>query len=245
MSSSDRQKVKVVWIDLDDTLIDFHANSRAALSRLYTLEGFDRLWPSPEAWIEAYEGHNIPLWVDYSVGNISTATLRLERFRRPLTDAGMPDAEALAIAPRLDPLYLDLLAEERRLIPGATELLDALRARGLMVGVLSNGFAEVQYRKIARAGLTDKIDRVVLSDDIGITKPDTRLFRHAQTLTPYPHTPGAHLMIGDNPATDIGGALAAGWKAIWFNRHNLPDIPRGAMAVNALVSTLPIVDALR
>lgn len=90
MNSIDTSNVKVVWIDLDDTLIDFKANSRSALTRLWADHGFSRFWPSADEWIAAYEGHNIPLWVDYSVGLIDVATLRVERFRRPLADAGMP-----------------------------------------------------------------------------------------------------------------------------------------------------------
>lgn len=236
MNSIDTSNVKVVWIDLDDTLIDFKANSRSALARLWADHGFSRFWPSADEWIAAYEGHNIPLWVDYSVGLIDVATLRVERFRRPLADAGMPDSEISAIYSDLDREYLDNLAMEKRLLPGTLTLLQYLRAKGFIIGVLSNGFAEVQHRKINRAGLTPLIDLTVLSDDIGVTKPDTRLFRYAQSLTPWPSDPSAHIMIGDNPATDIGGALKAGWGAVWFNPRHLPDTPEGAACVDSLMS---------
>lgn len=230
----DKSKIRVVWVDLDDTLIDFKANSRSALTRLWANHGFQRLWPTPQEWIEAYEHHNVPLWVDYSVGNISAATLRAERFRRPLSDAGMSDEEALSIFPDLDRDYLDNLAMEKQLVPGATELLHHLRQQGYTIGILSNGFADVQYRKIERAGLSPLIDLTVLSDDIGVTKPDIRLFQYAQGLTEWPDKPDAHLMIGDNPATDIGGALAAGWSAIWFNPSSRPEIPEGALNISSL-----------
>lgn len=234
MNSIDTSSVHVVWVDLDDTIIDFRANSRAALANLYRQRRFDCLWPTVDDWIAAYERHNISLWVDYSVGIIDNATLRLERFRRPLTDAGMSDAEARKLSPGLDPLYLDLLAQEKRLIPGAPALLAKLRERGFTIGVLSNGFADVQHRKIARAGLADKIDITVLSDDIGVNKPDTRLFRYAQSRTQWPDDASAHLMIGDNPATDIGGALKAGWQAVWFNPRQLSDLPEGAVEAASL-----------
>lgn len=234
MSSIDTSSVHVVWVDLDDTIIDFRANSRAALANLYRQRRFDSLWPTVDDWIAAYERHNISLWVDYSVGIIDNATLRLERFRRPLTDAGMSDAEARKLSPGLDPQYLDLLAQEKRLIPGAPALLAKLRERGFTIGVLSNGFADVQHRKIARAGLADKIDITVLSDDIGVNKPDTRLFRYAQSRTQWPDDASAHLMIGDNPATDIGGALKAGWQAVWFNPRQLSDLPEGAVEAASL-----------
>lgn len=235
MSSTDLSKIRVAWIDLDDTLIDFKANSRAALTRLWLERRFSRLWATPEEWIEAYEHHNIPLWVDYSVGLISVETLRAERFRRPLTDAGMSNEDALQLYPALDKEYLDYMAMEKRLIPGAMELLLHLKEKGLTIGILSNGFADVQHRKIENAGLAPLIDITVLSDDIGINKPDTRLFRHAQSRTMWPHDPGAHLMIGDNPATDIGGAASAGWSAIWYNpRGSEAGLPPGVMSVSSL-----------
>lgn len=234
MAYIDLSHIHVAWLDLDDTLIDFKANSRAALTKLWADHGFSALWPTAEEWIEAYEGHNIPLWVDYSVGRIPAATLRIERFRRPLTDAGMADSEAVALSGALDPEYLDNLAQERRLVPGARRLLETLRGRGLMTGILSNGFADVQYRKLRNTGLDSLIDIVVLSDDIGINKPDRRLFAHAQSRTPWPGDPSAHIMIGDNPATDIAGALGAGWSAIWLNRAASPDIPPGAVSVGSL-----------
>lgn len=234
MNSFDPSEIHVAWVDLDDTLIDFKANSKAALANLYESRNLRRFWATPEEWIEAYEGHNIPLWVDYSVGIISCDILRMERFRRPLVDAGMPDAEARELSPALDPEYLDFLAMEKRLIPGALELLEVLRRSGMTIGVLSNGFADVQHRKIARAGLADKIDLTVLSDDIGVNKPDIRLFRHAQSLTSYPDTPSAHLMIGDNPATDIGGALGARWHAVWYNPRGYTEIPHGAISISSL-----------
>lgn len=235
MNCSDFNNVRMAWLDLDDTLIDFRANSRAALRRLYDAEGFDRLWPDATAWTEAYEGHNYPLWVDYAAARVDGPTLRMERFRRPLTDAGMPDAEARVLSSRLDTEYLDFLVDESSLVDGAGELLEFLRSRGIATGILSNGFADVQHRKIARAGLGGLIDITVLSDDIGVNKPDRRLFAHAQRLTAWPDDPKAHLMIGDNPATDIGGALGAGWNAVWYNPGNYPGTPQGAVSVTSLV----------
>lgn len=63
--------VKWVWFDLDDTLIDFHANSRLANAIIYREAGLDRYYATPEQWIEAYEGHNRLLWERYSRGEIT------------------------------------------------------------------------------------------------------------------------------------------------------------------------------
>lgn len=230
----DTRCIRTVWVDLDDTIIDFRGNSRRALSRVHAVHpAVSRLFPDAEAWIEAYERHNHQLWALYNRAEITCAYLRDERFIRPLADAGMPRAEAAAVTGELDRLYLDLLARERTLVNGARDLLSRLRGAGLTVGVLSNGFADVQHRKIASAGIGPLIDLTVLSDDIGINKPDVRLYRHAMERAGNPD-PATNLMIGDNPATDIEGALAAGWQAILFNPTGLLTAPPPASIAAAL-----------
>lgn len=208
-----------VWLDLDDTLIDFHANSRTALAAIYHELGFNSLWPDPQAWIENYENHNTALWSLYSAGAVTRDVLRMERFRRPLRDAGMNDSEARKLSHSLDPIYLDKLAEGHILVPGALHLLRSLRQAETKIGILSNGFEDIQYRKINNTGLSPYIDLTVLSDEIGVNKPNPEIFRYAMQRSGELN-PDRHIMVGDNPATDIAGAIAAGWQTIWFSRDN-------------------------
>ncbi len=213
--------VKWVWIDLDDTLVDFHANSNAALLRCYREWGLERLFHSEQAWLDAYHTHNDALWQLYNVGGITQEVLRMERFRRPLVEAGMPEDEARKACADLDPVYLDYLARGKVVIPGAHDVLRDLRAKGYKTGILSNGFNGVQQLKVKSAGMEDLIDLIVLSDEIGVNKPDTRLYAYAMERA-ADIDPAHHILIGDNPATDIAGALAAGWHAILFTRK--PDL---------------------
>lgn len=210
--------IKVVWLDLDDTIIDFKTNSRHALERLRRGEPLImRLFPSDTEWIDTYERHNHALWDAYSRGEITRDLLRHERFRRPFAEAGASESEASEAAMRYDTLYLDLLAEETALIPGSMSLLQFLRSRNVKIGCLSNGFTEVQFRKIRNCGLEPWFDLVVLSDDIGFTKPDIRLFLYAMKQAGEPN-PDNHLMIGDNAMTDIAGAIGAGWSVVQYLR---------------------------
>ena len=240
-------RIKTVWFDLDDTLIDFRTNSRAALRIVYdSVEPIRLLFADAEAWTERYEFHNHRLWDQYSRAEIDRDTLRMERFRHPLAEAGMTDAEARRLSEFIDTYYLDRLAEQKNLIPGAIELIDAIKNRwpDIRIGVLSNGFADVQHRKIRNAGLQDKIDLTVLSDDIDVNKPDRRLFEHAARMAAS-EQPDSNLLIGDNPTTDIAGALCAGWHAVWFDRNGdapapAPDAPRCARATT-LPAILPLL----
>ena len=209
--------VKWVWFDLDDTLIDFHANSRLANAIIYREAGLDRYYATPEQWIEAYEGHNRLLWDRYSRGEITQGFLRVDRFATPLSPRWAGSREDLeAFCWRLDREYLGRLAEQTVMIDGAVEQLSRLRAH-YNIGVLSNGFKEVQHRKLENTGLAPLVDLVVLSDDVGFNKPDLRIFAHAMKRAGE-MDPQVHLMIGDNLAADVGGAVRVGWRAIHFDR---------------------------
>lgn len=214
----DNHDIKVAWLDLDDTVIDFLTNSRRALERLWSSEPLlTRHFASASQWVDVYEHHNHQLWDQYSRGLIDRSFLRMERFRRPIMEGGAPELEARKASERYDTLYLDYLAQERMLIPGSIDLLRFLRQRGVTIGCLSNGFKDVQYRKIRNCGLEPWFDIVVLSDDIGVNKPHPDIYRHAMECSGH-LSPESHLMIGDNPLTDIAGALNAGWSAIHFLR---------------------------
>ncbi len=233
--------ISTVWLDLDDTLIDFRTNSHVALVKLWQDEmPLQRYFADADVWVKNYETHNLALWAQYSAGDITREFLRMQRFILPFTDAGMPHDEAEHLARRYDTLYLDYLAREKALIPGAMELLEFLRRKGVQIGCLSNGFKEVQFRKIRNAGLESWIDLVVLSDDININKPDIRLFQYAMNRA-GDDSPKHHLMIGDNPQTDISGAIGAGWSAVWYHREDTfvgASCPSGAVEIRNLLELM-------
>lgn len=221
----------IVWLDLDDTLWDFRANSRVALAGLYADYDLARWFGSADEWIERYERHNHALWDRYNHALITKDELMSSRFRLPLDEVGSPMAAELGA--RFDGEYLDRLAECTRLVDGAVDLLEWIKSRGMMTGVLSNGFTEVQHRKIRNSGLAPLVDYTVLSDDIGINKPDVRLYRHAEQVAGT--TAARCIMVGDNPDTDIRGAVDAGWKAICLDRGNCGETLHGVPVAKNLV----------
>jgi putative hydrolase of the HAD superfamily len=209
-----------VWIDLDDTLWNFRANSLIALRRVYDELHLDAYFSTCEQWIDDYHAVNDLLWTQYSAAQITQDYLRMERFRRPLANAGCDDAHARELSTQLDPLYLGHLGELPGVVDGTFELLNRLRNYGYRIGILSNGFREVQHAKLHTSGIDRYVDEVVLSDEIDINKPDVRIYRYAEQKV---GSDAAHcVMIGDNPATDIGGALNAGWRAVWYNPGGKP-----------------------
>jgi len=99
---------------------------------------------------------------------------------------------------------------------GVLESLSEARKQGWSLGVVTNGDADIQARKVTAAGLDAAVDAVCISGAEGIRKPDPRLFVLAAGRAGAPLTPG--WMIGDNPEADIGGGRSAGMRTVWLSR---------------------------
>ena len=220
---SENPSEHVVWFDLDDTLWDFKTNSREALFELFDEFELFRFWDSRETWITDYHTVNDRLWAQLSNNLISLNELRTQRFLDTFLSADIPVERARKMAEKADTFYLNRLGCRSKLKDGARELLLRTKAAGFRTGILSNGFREVQYDKLTSGGIRDLIDYIVLSDEIGISKPNPEIYRCAEKVAST--LPERCIMIGDNSDTDISGALTAGWSlAIWFNpNHNLPS----------------------
>ena len=206
-----------IFIDLDDTIWDFTANSHVSLEIMYRDLDIARIYPDYDAFSSAYYAKNSELWALYHHGKIEKDFLIIERYAHLLRTIGYNDIDN-RLAQRMNEYYLDTLALQTQLVPYAIELLDYLTRRGYNLYILSNGFIEVQHKKLQSAGIEDYFERMVLSDEIGINKPDRRLFDYALEVT---HSQAADtLMIGDNYDADILGAMQAGWGQIYFDRND-------------------------
>ena len=214
----DFARIKYVWVDLDDTIWDFAGNSYLSLATVYKLHKLDRFFSDVDTWRDTYRRHNHELWDLYNQGKITREYLQRERFLRPLLEAGVNPGEADRMWPVLHTDYLDILGSHSTLIDGARELLGVLREKGYGVGVISNGFQGIQFKKLRSSGIDGWFDHVVLSDEIEVNKPDRRLFDYA--LQKAGTTATESVIIGDNPSTDISGGALAGWQTIYFNRDN-------------------------
>lgn len=230
--------ITTVFLDLDDTLWWFTANSRIALAHTYAHFRMERWEPSYNRFEHTYETRNAALWHDYHHGRITRDFLLVERFRHVLVQVGY-DGDPTDLATTMNHYYLTDLATLPTLVPGARELLEALHRHGMQVNVLSNGFAGVQQGKLHSAGIDHLIDHLVLSDDCGITKPQPGIFDYAMRVCQC--TARHTLMIGDDPDTDIAGAHQAGWRTIYFNAKQRPAI---AGTADLEVTTLAAITAL-
>ena len=193
--------VKAVFFDFDDTL-----QSRKGAYRLYCEAFLTRYFPK--------------------IGEEE----RLQKLdeMEALVDGGYKDREVYfpeLIAlwgwedhPPLQELYDSFNLDFGKyivLLPGAVETLKALKARGYLLGVVTNGVSSLQNIKLDTAGIRDLFDVVVVSGDIGVYKPDRRIFDEAARRLGLENR--QVLFVGDHPVNDIDGALGAGMYAIRMN----------------------------
>ena len=210
------KRYTTLFIDLDNTLYDFSGNSREAYSIVYTLLGYERWFDSFEHYYTIYEEYNLQLWALYSEGKITKERLNAERYAHPLRVVGVPDADA--VSARFWDEAMKRLPLGQRLMPYAREVLEYLRPRYKLY-ILSNGFTELQARKMRSAGIDHFFDGVVLSEDIGVNKPNPAIFEHALRVADV--SAAEALMIGDNFEVDIEGAQRVGIDQVYYDVAHL------------------------
>lgn len=200
--------MKYQWIlfDADETL--FHFDAFAGLQLMFSR--YEHPFSSDD--YHYYQSINQPLWVQYQQGQITAQQLQVSRF--------MPWAEKLnRPAQHLNSAFLQAMADICAPLPGAAELIAALTGK-VNMGIITNGFTELQSIRLERTGFKHLFSPLVISEQVGVAKPDPGIFEHAFTLMGNPPRQQI-LMVGDNPQADIQGGINAGIDTCWLNRHGL------------------------
>jgi HAD superfamily hydrolase (TIGR01549 family) len=222
--------VRAVLCDLDDTLFDHAHATRMALAGVQADEPALGCWEPAE--LERRHAEILELMhQEVLAGRLLIERARAERFRRLLFDADRTGA-ASARAPELAARYRSGYERAWRAVPGALDLAAAIRRAGLPIAVVTNNILSEQRAKMAICGLDAYVDALITSEEIGVTKPDVRIFEAA--LSRCGAQPHEAVMIGDAWHTDILGARAAGIRPIWLNRLATPSPDPSVAELRAL-----------
>ena len=202
-----------VYFDIDDTLLDHQKAERKALAdvRARYLALFGAL--SVDELQDTYHTINAPLWRKYTDGEIGKQTVQQQRFERLLEAVDAPHADATLVAR----YYMQRYAEHWAFIPGARDAFEAVVERH-PVGVMTNGFAEVQEKKLDQFPvLREASEAVVICEEVGVLKPDPKVFDHATEAAGVSYEDV--LYVGDSYQSDVKGAEPVGWRVAWYARN--------------------------
>ena len=209
--------IRHVLFDLDDTLCDFAGARRRGLAAAFAplepsaAEAALRLWGELEPGLYRYFSRRV----------LSRDGYRRLRFAAVLsavrgTHAGaVPEPYDLArAAAAINPAFMTEVNDRVTPVSGAVECLRALAERGVGCHVLTNGPLDGQQRKLAVTGLRDLVDRVYVSEELGVAKPDPEVFR--RVLADLAAPADQVLMVGDSFDYDVAPARAIGLPALWY-----------------------------
>jgi putative hydrolase of the HAD superfamily len=204
---------------MDDTIFDHSLTCRRALARLRKSEARLRGQTLDAVWHEYSRLLDI-VQPDVLAGRITIQDARVERFRQLAQFCGseVSPADAADLSRRYRAHYQKL----RRTIPGVREVLRRLRGR-TVIGVVTNNEVAEQERKLDHLHLRPLIDFMIVSEGVGVAKPDPGIFLLA--LEKADALPEETVMIGDSWRSDVTGARNVGIRPVWFNRFHLspPD----------------------
>lgn len=194
------------FFDFDHTLFDSDASESLAFQHALTTNGAT---VNPELF-GAYKQINSVLWGEVEAGIRAPTEVRTLRFARLVEHASL-DLDALSLADA----FTSGMQESGELYPDAINVLTKLRANGPVV-MITNAISEIQRRRIERLGIEALFDAIVISSEVGVSKPAPGIFDHAfDGLGNIERS--ATLMVGDSLTSDMAGGVAAGLATCWFN----------------------------
>lgn len=210
-------KYTTIFFDLDDTLIDTALNSKQVLEEVYTDYTINKYYPVFEDFYHKYQSINVRLWDQYEQNLISKEELKRERFQQALQEFTTISTDQSL---EMNNDFMGRVTNKTNIIEGVQNILEYLKPKYRLY-IISNGFLEVQDKKIKNAGLESFFTDVFLSDHVGKNKPHPLIFNYA--VKEAGTTIENSIMIGDNINTDIIGAKNLGIDQIWFNPKDMAD----------------------
>lgn len=204
--------IEFVFLDLDDTILDFHRAEREALAR--TLVDF-HVEPT-DAVLTRYHIINRQHWEALERGELNRDQVQEGRFRMLFSELGR-SIDSVAVARDFE----HNLGMGHYFLPGAEAAVKTLQ-KSYRLFLASNGTAAVQHSRLTSAGLYPCFEQVFISQEMGANKPSEAYFEACFEKIPG-FDPARAIMVGDSLTSDILGGIRSGLKTCWINpAHALP-----------------------
>lgn len=201
---------EIVLLDLDLTLFDFDTSETRAFADCMAVVGVDD--DETRRILPRYREINAALWSAVERGELTPSVAGRRRFEQLLDELGIAEGDPV----ELGDVFQAGLGLHGELYEGAADVLDALAKRSRLA-LVTNGLTSVQRAKVQRLGLHDWFETIVISDEVGVAKPDPAMFELALGRLGASRSDAA-VMVGDSLTSDVAGANAAAIASCWLNR---------------------------
>lgn len=201
-----------VLFDADGTLYDYEKAEAYALEETFSEYNL----PYQKELLDVYKSINAGYWKAFEQGQIDLKTLRIARFENFFKDQGITTE-----AGPFSRSYIHHLSESTFLMPGALEILESL-SKHTVLAIITNGISEVQRRRFKLSKVLHYFQGIIISEEIGFSKPHKAYFDHACKILGIQDLSKA-LVVGDSLSSDILGGNNYGLDTCWYNPKGLKE----------------------
>ena len=229
--------IKFVFLDLDNTLLDFRLGEYVALKKALK----EMQIPADDRVAERYLEINHACWRALERGEITRDQVLYGRFEKLFSELGID-----ASAKETQDLYQELLSREHEFMPGAKELLDGLKNSGKYhLYIATNGIPEVQYPRISDSAIGSYFDEIFISYEIGYPKPKKEFFEGCFAKI-ADFDPKEAIIIGDSLTSDVQGGINAGMLTCHYNVWKDEQIEiKPDYTINNLSELIPLLESIK
>ena len=205
--------IQHLFLDLDDTILDFHKSEHVALEAALEEAG---IVPT-DALMARYSEINAEHWRLLECGKLTRQQVLVQRFAALFSEYGI-EQNAAAVEKR----YEHYLSKQVFFMPQALQTIKALHSDGYHLYLITNGNAAVQHNRLAKSGIVPFFDRIFISEEVGADKPSEAFFSYCFARVAE-FSKAEALVIGDSLSSDILGGNRAGVRTVWLS--DSPTVP--------------------
>ena len=222
-----QKKYTHLFFDLDNTLWDFRKNSKLAMQTTFNHFKLEMQQVDFNQFFEVYLTHNHNLWASYRKKEVGKKELIRKRFEDTFSELKIVEIDPN----KMNTFYLNEMPNQKTLYPGVVETLEYLKTKRYKLFIITNGFKEVQHKKLESSGLKPFFNKVFTSEEIKTPKPGREIFEYAVKSVNARKINS--LMIGDDWDVDILGASKFGIDAVYIgDKENSNMASEGISSVN-------------